>query len=147
MEMSDLAAISYASQLLAYALLCALFLRRRRDTPFSRYLGAAAAASSLMGGVLTLQALDVIAFGTVVVVAEWAKNILWIIALFMVLRALDSRRLAEKIARRYVLPALIIALAGLFIYVAGQLDLIAVSLLIGGVGPFNHKMTTCYYIE
>ena len=132
MEASDLAAIGYASQMLAFAVLSALFLRRRLGSPFSRYLGAASAASSLLGGVLALQAFAVIPFGIGVVLAEWARSILWIVALFMVLRALDSRRLAEIYARRYVLPGLAVVLVCLVIYSGRNIDSYAVSLVIGG---------------
>ena len=87
MEMNDLAAIGYASQMLAFAVLSALFLRRRTDGPFFRYLGVASAASSLAGGVLTLQALEFIRLGAIVALAEWVRAALWIVAL-----SLDSCR-------------------------------------------------------
>jgi len=132
MEASDLAAIGYASQMLAFGILSALFLGRQQGSPFSRYLGVAAAASSLLGGVLILQAQEFISFGAVVILAEWARNILWIIALFMILRTLDRRRLAEIYARRYVLPLLAIALVGLFIYSGMTIDSLAVSLVVSG---------------
>ena len=132
METNDLAAIGYASQMLAFAVLSALFLRRRTGGPFFRYLGAASAASSLAGGVLTLQALEFIKFGAVVVLTESARNILWIVALFVVLRALDSRRLAENYARRYGLPILAIALPGLVIYSSTKIDSLTVSLVVSG---------------
>ncbi len=132
METSDLAAIGYASQMLAFAVLAALFLGRQRGSPFSRYLGVAAAVSSLLGGVLTLQALALISFGAVVVLAEWARNTLWLVALFMVLRILDRRRLAESYARRYVLPLLAIAFAALLIYSDTTIDSLAVSLVVSG---------------
>ena len=132
METNDLAAIGYASQMLAFAVLSALFLRRRTGGPFFGYLGVASAASSLAGGVLTLQALEFIKFGAVVVLTESARNILWIVALFVVLRALDSRRLAENYARRYVLPILAIALPGLVIYSSTKIDSLTVSLVVSG---------------
>ena len=132
MEASDLAVIGYASQMFAFAVLSALFLGRRRVSPFSRYLGVAAAASSLLGGVLTLQALGFLSFGAVVVLAEWARNILWIVALFMILHTLDRRRLAELYARRYLLPLLVIALASLLIYAGVMIDSLAVSLVVSG---------------
>ena len=91
METNDLAAIGYASQMLAFAILSALYLGRRRGSPFSSCLGAASAACALAGGILALQVLGFIAFGAVVVLVEWAKNALWIVALFSVLRTLDSR--------------------------------------------------------
>ena len=132
MEASDLAAVGYASQMLAFAVLSALFLCRRLGSPFSRYLAAASAASSLLGGVLALQTYEVIPFGIAVVLAEWARNILWIVALLMVLRALDSRRLAEIYARRYVLPGLAVVLICLVIYSGRNIDSYAVSMVIGG---------------
>ena len=132
METNDLAAIGYASQTLAFAVLSGLFLARRNSSPFSGYLGVASAASSLLGCILTLQALEIIRFGAIVVLAEWAGNILWIVALFMVLRALDGRRLAEVYARRYGFPVLAIALPGLVIYTGTKIDSLAVSLLVSG---------------
>ena len=44
METSDLAAIGFASQMLAFTILSALFLGRRGASPFSRYLGVASAS-------------------------------------------------------------------------------------------------------
>ena len=52
METNDLAAIGYASQMLAFAVLSTLFLRWRTAGPYSRYLGVASAASSLAGGAI-----------------------------------------------------------------------------------------------
>ncbi|MCJ7591998.1 MAG: hypothetical protein MUO51_11670, partial [Woeseiaceae bacterium] len=134
METNDLAALSYASQLLAFAALSVLFLARRAGSPFSGYLAVAAASSSLLGGVLTLQALEFIAFSTVIVIAEWTTKLFWVVALFSVLRALDSRRLAEKYTWRYVLPLLSVALAGLAYYSDSRFDSLAVLLVAcGGV--------------
>jgi len=132
METNDLAAIGYASQMLAFAVLSTLFLRWRTAGPYSRYLGVASAASLLAGGALTLQSLEFIEFGAVVVLAEWVRAALWIVALFMILRTLDRRRLVEKYARRYVGPVLAIALAGLVIYSGRIFDSLGASLVVSG---------------
>ena len=139
METNDLAAIGYASQALAFAVLSALFLGWRRVSPFSPYLGAASVASSVSGCILTLQALQIISFGAVLVLAEGAKSVLWIVALLMILRALDTQRLAEKHTRRYVLPVLIAAFAGLLLFSTRKFDSFSVSLVVsGGIrAPFS----------
>jgi putative PEP-CTERM system histidine kinase len=132
MDTNDLAAIGYALQMLAFAGLSILFLERRKGSPFSAYLGVASLASSLQGGVLILVALEVIAFGTVVVLAEWARGLLWILALFMILRALDTQRLAEKYTLRYFVALLIVALAVLGTYSSTKFDSLALSVVVGG---------------
>ena len=132
MEASDLAAIGYALQMLAFAVLSMLFLARRQGSPFSAYLGIASAASSLQGGILTLVALNVISFGAIVILTEWARGLLWILALFMILRALDKQRFVEKYARRYMMPLLIVALAALMIYSSTKFESLAIPLVVGG---------------
>ena len=129
METNDLAALGYTSQALAFAVLSVLFLGWRRSGPFSLYLGAACVAASVSGGILTLHALQYITFGAVVVLAEGGRSILWVVALLMVLRTLDAQRLAEKYVRRYVLPVLIVAFAGLVLYSSRKFDSFAVSLV------------------
>ena len=132
MEASDLAATGYALQLLAFAVLSMLFLARRQGSPFSAYLGIASAASSLQGGILTLVALNVITIGAIVILTEWARGLLWILALFMILRALDKQRFVEKYARRYMMPLLIVALAALMIYSSTKFESLAIPLVVGG---------------
>ena len=75
METSDIAAMGYASQTLAYAILSTIFLARRNTGLFSRHLGIATAATSVSGGVLTLLSLDFIPIG---VVHTDANDFLWI---------------------------------------------------------------------
>jgi len=132
METNDLAAIGYASQALAFAVLSVFFLAWRRGSPFSPYLGAASVASSVSGCILTLQALQLITFSAVLALAEGAKSVLWIVALLMILRTLDTQRLAEKYTRRYVLPVLIAAFAGLLLFSDRKFDSFAVSLIVSG---------------
>lgn len=132
MDMSDLAVIGYASQALAFAVLSIVFLVSRNASPFSVYLGVASAASSMSGGVHALQLLGIISFGSSIVVVEWARIILWITALFAILRTLDEWRLAETYARRYVVPVLAVALIGLVTYGVTKLDSLPLSLVVSG---------------
>jgi len=132
MKTNELAALGYASQMLAFAMLSALFLARRTSNPFSRYLGVASAATALLGGVLTGYVLNYISFGTMVVLAEWVRHLLWMGALLMVLRTLDSQRLAEKVGQRYILPILLIAIASLVLYSSRKFDSLAISLVVSG---------------
>jgi putative PEP-CTERM system histidine kinase len=131
-ETNDLAGIGYVLQMLAFATLSILFLWRRHGSPFSAYLGVASAASSLQGGVLALDALGVITSDTALVLAELARGILWILALFVVLRALDKQRLAEEYSRRYIMPLLIVALAALAAYSSTKFESLTMSLLVSG---------------
>jgi hypothetical protein len=141
MKTNDLAVLGYASQMLAFAMLSALFLARRTSNPFSGYLGVASAASCLLGGVLAGYAAGYISFGAIVVFAEWARHLLWIGALLMVLRTLDAQRIAEKVGRRYVLPISLIALASLVLYSSRKFDSFAISLVISGGILFLNRST------
>ena len=86
METNEIATIGYTAGMLGFAVLSALFLGRWKGGPYSRYLGLASGASAVWGCVLTLQSLDYVAIGALVVLTEWLRSVMWIVALFMVLR-------------------------------------------------------------
>lgn len=130
MEPNDLAVIGYVLQALGFAILSILLLTRR--SPFYKHLGAASVASSLLGVILALHFLRLVPFNVVVVLAEWAKHVLWIIALFVVLRTLDEQRLAEGYARRIGLPLLIAVLAGLLFYTDNVFRSLSFSMVVSG---------------
>ena len=132
METNEIATIGYTAGMLGFAVLSALFLGRWKGGPYSRALSLASAASAIWGCVLTLQSLGYLPVGAFVVLAEWARSGLWIAALFMILRTLDSRRIAEKVATRFGLPVLVVSLALLVIYSNSHLDSIALSLIVSG---------------
>lgn len=131
METNEIATIGYAAGMLGFAVFCALFLGRWQSGPYSRWLGFAAAASALWTCVFALQSLGYGWWGLPVVLAEWARTVLWIAALFLILRNLDSRRLAEGIALRYGLPVLAIALPVLVIYSNSRLESFSVAVVVG----------------
>ena len=114
MEPNDLAVIGYVLQALGFAVLSFLFLGRRDR--FCTHFGIASAASSLLGIVLAFYLLRESPLNLGVVLAEWTRNLLWILALFVVLRTLDKQKLVESNARRFGLPILIAVFAGLLAY-------------------------------
>ena len=132
METNEIATIGYTAGMLGFAVLSALFLGRWKGGPYSRALSLASAASAIWGCVLTLQSLGYLSMGAFVVLTEWARSGLWIAALFMVLRTLDSRRTAEGIAKRFGLPAIIVALVLLVMYSSSHLGSLALSLIVSG---------------
>ena len=132
METNEIATIGYMAGMLGFAVLSALFLGRWKSGPYSRYLGLASGASAIWGCVLTLQSLGYVTMGALVVLTEWLRSILWISALFMVLRKLDSRRLAEGFLRRFGLPVIALLLLFLVIYSSSHLGSLALSLIVSG---------------
>jgi len=132
METNEIAAIGYATSALAFAVISILFLGRWKGSRFSRTLGLVAGVSSVWGCVLTLQSLGYIALGYIVMVTESARYILWIAALLLVLRSLDSKRLVEKIGKLFGLPFSLVALILLTSYSVRNLDSVTESLLVSG---------------
>ena len=132
MGTNGVAAIGYMSQTLGFAALSVLFLRAWRDRPLAMSLGFAFVASTLSGAVLALQALGVVSAGAIIVVVEWARNVVWIVALFSILRLIDSSRIVENYARRFGLPAVVIGLGIIVSYTYMKLGSLPVSLVVGG---------------
>jgi putative PEP-CTERM system histidine kinase len=132
METNEIATIGYTAGMLGFAVLSALFLGRWKGGPYSWCLGLACGASAVWGCVLTLQSLGYVTMGALVVLTEWLRSVLWIVAFFMVLRKLDSRRLAEGFLRRFGLPVIAVSLLLLVIYSSSHLDSLALSLIVSG---------------
>ena len=132
MGTNGIAAIGYLSQTLGFAALALLFLAGSRDRPLAWPLGIAAAASTLAGTALWLQALGLLPAGAITVGAEWMRYGAWIGALFAVLRSLDTSQVAESQARRIGLPVLVVVLIVLVVYVQTRIDSIPESLIIAG---------------
>lgn len=132
MATDDIAAIGYAASMLAFAVLSALQLGRWQSSPFSRHFGLACGATAVWGCILTLQSLGYIAFGAFVVLMEWMRSALWVVALLMVLRTLDSERTAERYAKRFGLPIVAVVVVVLTLYSSRSLDSLAASLIVSG---------------
>lgn len=128
MELNEIAATGYASGVLGFLVLATLFLGTWKGGPFSRYLGLASLASAIWACIMTLQSLGYLRFGASIFLAEWVRSVAWIFAFFLVLRKLDSRRLAEGFAKRFGSSVVIALLAMLVMYSGKYLDSALMSL-------------------
>lgn len=132
MGTNGIAAIGYLSQTLGFAVLSLLFLRTWRDRPLAWPLGIACVASTLSGAVLALRALGIFSTDAIIVVVEWARYVIWFVALFSILRMIDNGRIVEIYARRFGLPAAVIGLGIVVSYANMKLGSVPTSLVIGG---------------
>jgi putative PEP-CTERM system histidine kinase len=132
MESNAIAATGYATSMLTFAATSILFFGRWKSSAYSRELGLVCGVSSVWGCMLTFHSLGYVAFNLVVAATEWTRYAFWIAALFLVLRTLDSQRLAEKYARRFGIPLVLIAIVALTNYSRNSLDSLAESLVVSG---------------
>ena len=111
MEFTEIAAVGYLSQLVAFALLTVIFLRLRKERPPFAYLAGACAVSAFSGGVYLAQNLGVTATNFILASAEWARYFSWALALVVLIREVDTeRRVEEFVLRRGILIALAVFL-------------------------------------
>ena len=132
MDTDYLVVTGYAFQTLAYALLSIVFFAQRKSSPFAIGLSFASALSSLAGAILALRSVTVVSSTSIIVVAEWARYLSWIVAFLVILRVLDGRRLAEKALYRYGLVLFSASFVALGLYGSARLGSRSVALMVSG---------------
>ena len=108
-DTSQIGAFGFAIALTVHALLTLLLLSgwRRRDQSLAPAL--ATAMSVLWGGVWVAGHLDLTRALTIVTVAEWARGLAWLIAVFALLQETGRGRLRDALRSSYSILVVIVA--------------------------------------
>ena len=134
MDADNIAAIGYAVAAGSFLALTALLLSRWRNRSQSQVLAIATFASTVWAGALAAQSNGVMSVAYLATSLEWIRDIVWIIALTMVLRGLDESRRIEKVAIRYTLLLPVLAIVLFAFYRSRSVEPLSdVILVVGGL--------------
>lgn len=117
MVSNSLATPGYMLGMLGFAAVSAMYVGRWKISPYAQAFSWACAASAVWAGVHTLGTLGYIEQPGYIAAVELTRNVVWVLALFMIVRQIDDRRIAD-IAKRFglLLLSLLVLLLGLYSY-------------------------------
>jgi putative PEP-CTERM system histidine kinase len=132
MEINELAAIGHAIAAALFASLAALMLSHWRDRPKAGVIALACVATAIWSGVQTVGSLGYLNVPIVLLIAEWVRNIAWIVALASILRDMGESGRSPVLARRY--RAVFVAASALLIiyYISRTADSPGVIAIVAG---------------
>ena len=101
MEIDHIAALGYATAMLAFGALSALMLGRWRDRPRATLIALAAGSTALWAAVQTLGSLGSLTDPFVHFIVEWLRGLAWIATVIALLQDIDASVFTRKGALRY----------------------------------------------
>ncbi len=131
MDIAEIAAIGYATAAGLFLLVTVLLLTRWRDRSKSPILALASLVSAIWAGTESATAAGSLQIPSLVVIAELSRDIIWLVALVLILRSLDTAGKIEARALRYamVLPV-VAAVLVLLARSRGQIGVLDTTLIV-----------------
>ncbi len=132
MELNEIAAIGYATSMVAFAAAVLLYLTAWKGSPWARPLALAGGMSFAWGGALALYSLGLVTSFAFFLAIEWLRYAVWISVLYVILGSLGNRQMVARYAKRYAIPASLIAAAAITMYSLNSFDSLPNALVVSG---------------
>ena len=132
MDTAQIAAIGYATAATLFLVFTVLLLSRWRDRSKSPILALASLVTAIWAGTASATAIGSLQLPSLEVIAELSRDIVWLVALVLILRSLDTAGKIEARALRYSLVLPVIAVGLVFLARSrGQTGALDTTLIVG----------------
>jgi putative PEP-CTERM system histidine kinase len=132
MDTAQIAAIGYATAAALFLVFTVLLLSRWRDRSKSPILALASLVTAIWAGTVSATAMGSLQMPSLVLIAELSRDIVWLVALVLILRSIDTAGKIEARALRYSLVLPVIAVGLVFLArTRGQTGALDTTLIVG----------------